>query len=36
MVRHALKYHHADRAQSLLEQAAKETRGLFDAKPPTP
>ena len=33
MVRFAMQYRQADRVQSLLEQAAKESRGLFDAKP---
>jgi hypothetical protein len=33
MVRVAMQYRQPDRVQSLLEQAAKETRGLFDAKP---
>ena len=33
MLRYAMKHHYPDRAQSLLEQAAKESRGLFDAKP---
>ena len=36
MVRHAMKHHYPDTAQSLLEQAAKESRGLFDANPPAP
>jgi hypothetical protein len=33
MVRDAMKYHYPARAQALLEQAARETRGLFDPKP---
>jgi len=36
MVRDAMKHRYPDRAQALLEQAAKESRGLFDAKPPAP
>jgi len=36
MVRHAMKNRHTGTAQSLLEQAARESRGLFDLKPPVP
>jgi hypothetical protein len=36
LVRHALKHHYPSRVQALLEQAAKETRGLFDDQPSPP
>jgi hypothetical protein len=36
MVRFAMQNHRVDRAQALLEQAAKESRGLFDAEPTPP
>jgi hypothetical protein len=36
MLRYAMKHHYPNRAQALLEQAAKESRGLFDAKPSLP
>jgi hypothetical protein len=36
MMRYAMKHHYPDQAQSLLEQAAKESRGLFAAKPTPP
>jgi len=35
MARYAIKHHYPNRAMALLEQAARETRGLFDGKPGT-